>query len=107
MKIKYTVGTYIKEEKELEIEDTKNIFLQGNNPYDGLNTYLGIWTNEKYLLIITLISGRNIRYEYSTNKNIYTYADIKEYLENNKNVKIISRDEFKEQLQKITSILKI
>lgn len=107
MIIEYEISKFEKEKKQLSINDAKNIFLQGTNPYDGLNTYFGIWTTNNYLVIATLISGRNISYEYYSNKNVYTERDIKEYLEVNKNVKIISKKQFKEQLQRINTILEI
>ena len=105
MLIKYEKNEYKREQCQIEIEDTKNIFLKGINPYDGLSTYFGIWTNEKYIVIVTLISNGNISYEYSLNKNIYTESDIKKYMELNNNVEIISKEKFKNQLQKVISIV--
>ncbi len=107
MIINYETSKYVKEKCQMEIEDTKNIFLQGTNPYDGLNTYFGIWTTENSLIIATLISGRNVRYESYINRNLYTESDIREFLTNNNNVKIISKDIFKEQINNIKSILEI
>lgn len=51
MIIEYEVSKFIKEKGKFEIEDTKNVFLQGLNPYDGLPTYFGIWVNDKRLFI--------------------------------------------------------
>lgn len=107
MVIEYKTSKYVEENHKIEIEDTKNVFLHGKNLYDGLSTYFGIWTNKDYLVIVTLISGRTINYEYSVNKNISTECDIKKYLEFNNYVDVISKDVFKEQLKKVTSILKI
>lgn len=107
MVIEYETSTFVKETHQIEIKDTKNIFLKGTNPYDGLNTYFGVWTNKNYLVIATLISNHNISYEYSLDKNIYTSIDIKKYLENNKNVKIISKDEFRKQLHQTISLFEI
>ena len=107
MIIKYTTSKFINETKTIEIEDTKNIFLQGKNPYDNTNTYFGILENEQYLVIATIISNRSISYSYSTNKSVYTEADIKLYLHNNNNVTKISKDQFQEQLYKIKEIIKI
>lgn len=42
MVIEYETSKYIKEKQKIEINDTKNVFLQGTNPYDGLSTYFGI-----------------------------------------------------------------
>lgn len=107
MVIEYEKDKFLKENHQIEIEDTKNIFLQGRNPYDGRNTYFGIWENKNYLVIATLISGRTISYEYSLDKNIYTECYIKEYLKSNNNVDVISKDIFKEELKRIKAILEI
>lgn len=107
MIIEYETSKYIKEKAQIEIQDTKNVFLQGKNPYDCLNTYFGIWINNSYLVIATFISGRNIHYEYYLNKNGYTEGYIKKYLENNKDIKIISKNEFRKQLEKINTILEM
>ncbi len=107
MIINYVKNKFLKEEKLMEIENTKNVFLKGRNPYDGVSTYLGIWTNEKYLVIVTLISNRCISYEYSLDKRIYTELNIRKYLEDNDNVETISRDEFENQLKNIIEIFEI
>lgn len=107
MIIEYETSKFVKETKTIEIEDTKNVFLKGTNPYDGLSTYFGIWRNEEYLVIVTLISGRTISYEYSRSKSIFTEADIRKYLEHNKNVQMISKDAFIAELNKFKQIIKI
>lgn len=107
MLVEYEKNTYIKETKNIEIKDDKNVFLYGKNPYDGFSTYFGIWSNGDYLIVATLISGRTINYEYFLNKNISTECYIKKYLESNNYVDTISKDVFKEQLKKVTSILEI
>ena len=99
MVIEYQVSRYIEENKEIDIEDTKNVFLKGIDPYNGLNTYFGIWSNEECIVIATITSNRCISYEYSLDKSIYTENDIKKYLEKNNNVVAISKDTFVEQLQ--------
>ena len=40
--IEYEKNKFIKEKKDFELVDTKNIFLKGYNPYDGLKTFFGI-----------------------------------------------------------------
>lgn len=107
MVIEYEKDKFLKENHQIEIEDTKNVFLQGRNPYYRRNTYFGIWENKNYLVIATLISGRTISYEYSLDKNIYTECYIKEYLKSNNNVDVISKDIFKEELKQIKAILEI
>ncbi len=107
MLIEYETSKYVKEKAQIEITDTKNVFLQGKNPYDCLNTYFGIWIKRDGIAIVTITSWRNISYEYSLSKNIYTEQYIKKYLENNKNVKIISKEEFKKEIDHVRSILEI
>lgn len=36
MIIKYEITEYSSVTKEIDIPDTKNVFLKGTNPYDGL-----------------------------------------------------------------------
>ena len=107
MIIKYDKTEYSRVTHEIDIPDTKNVFLKGTNPYDGLSTYLGIWTNEKYLVVINMISNRNISYDYSLEKAGNTEMDIKKFLEHSKNVKIISRDEFQKKLNNFIEIVKM
>lgn len=107
MIIKYETSEYKTESMQIEIEDTKNVFLQGTNPYDGLPTYFGIWNNKGTLVIITIISWRTIKYQRWLNPDGYTECDIKEYLKNNRNVKTITKEEFKQQIQNIREILEI
>lgn len=107
MIIEYQMSKYVKEKKQLEIADTHNIFLSGKNPYDNLPTYFGIWTNKNTLVIVTIISWRTISYKRYLNTNLSTKSDVQEYLEHNKNVQIITRDEFREQIQNIKSIIEI
>lgn len=107
MILECTINKHVKEIKKIEITDTKNIFLKGTNPYDGLPTYFGIWINHNRLSIVTIISYRNISYEHWLNPNGYTESNIRSYLENNDNIEIITKDEFKQQLNHIKSILEI
>ena len=71
MLIEYETSKYVKEKAQIEIQDTKNVFLQGKNPYDGLNTYFGIWTKKDGIAIVNITSWRNISYEYSLSKYIH------------------------------------
>ena len=107
MLIKYETSKYIKEKAQIEITDTKNVFLKGTNPYDGLNTYLGIWNKEKGIAIVNITSWRNISYKYYLSKTLSTENDIIQYLQYNNNIKIISKGEFKKEIDHIMSILEI
>jgi len=107
MIIEYETSKYISEKHKIEIEDTQNVFLKGRNIFDNLPTYFGIWLHDGCLSIITIISYRTINYKYYLNPNLSTKCDIQEYLKNSKDVKIIEKSEFKEQIDNITTILKI
>ena len=102
MIIEYIESHYINKNHKIEIEDTKNVFLKGKSSYDEIDTYFGIWTNEKYLIIAS-INDRIIRYSYSLNKNSDTECDINNFLKCNSDIKKISREEFKMELDKIIS----
>ena len=107
MTITYKTTEYTEVMHELGIEDDKNIFLLGRNKCDGLNTYLGIWRNKNYLVIATLISGRNISYEYYSMHNISTDKDIEKFMQHTRDVKVIPKDEFETELKRVISILEI
>ena len=107
MIIEYEINTIKRELKKLEIKDPKNVFLKGKNIYDNLPTYFGIWLNDGCLSIVTIISYCTISYKSYLNPNLSTKCDIQEYLKNSKNVRVIEKSEFKEQINLITKILKI
>ena len=107
MIIEYEKYTMSKENGRIEIENTKNVFLKGNNPFDNLDTYFGIWTNNNGLSIITIISYHTITYKHYMNANLSTICDIQEYLKNNNDVKIIQKEQFEKQINHIRTIFKI
>ncbi len=107
MIIEYETDEYIKQVHKIEIEDTKNVFLCGKNSYYNMDSFFGIWVNDNTLSIVTIIGYRTINYKCYLNTNISTKADIQEYLRYSKEVRVISRDEFKEQIKQINEILKI
>ena len=107
MIIEYEKNKYVTEIKQLEITDSKNVFLKGKNMYDNLTTYFGIWEKNAGLSILTIIRYSIIRYKYYLSTNLSTVCDIQEYLRNSNNVEIINKDEFKEQINYIKSIFKI
>lgn len=105
--IKYEKNKFLREKCEIAIEDTKNVFLKGRNPFDNLPTYFGVWVNDGGLSIVTIISYRTIKYRHYLNTKLYTESDIEEYLRNNDNVEVISKDEFEKQINHIQSIFKM
>lgn len=107
MVIEYETSKYVREKKQLEILDTKNVFLRGKNPYDGLDTFFGVWVNKNTLTIVTIISWHTITYDCYLTTSVSTENAIREYLEHNGKVEIITRAEFKQQIQHIRSIIEI
>ena len=82
MIIEYETSKYVKEIHKIEIEDTKNVFLQGKNMWDNQDTFFGIWPNNNGLSIVTIISYRTIAYKHYLSTNLSTTNDIKEYFKN-------------------------
>ena len=107
MIIEYETCKCISEKQKIEIKDTQNVFLKGKNMYDNLPTYFGIWLNNGRLSIVTIISYRTISYKSYLNPSLSTKCDIQEYLKYSKDVQVIGKSEFKEQIKHITTILKI
>ena len=107
MIIEYEKNKYVTEIKQLEITDSKNVFLKGKNMYDNLPTYFGIWENNGGLSIVTIIRYCIISYKYYLSTNLSTVCDIQEYLKHNDSVVIIDRKEFEKQINHIKSIFEI
>lgn len=107
MIINYETCKCTTEEQQIEITDTKNVFLQGTNPFDGLDTFLGIWTNKNRLLVVTLTSHRNMSYKGYLNLNLPTEDEIRKFLKSSTNVKVITKDIFKKQINNIKSMVEI
>lgn len=104
MIIEYETSKYVTEKQQIEIEDNKNVFLKGRSDYSNMPTYFGIWSNGKYFISVTLSSG-NINYSYSSYES--TESDVRHYLYLNRNVEVISKNSFKQELEKATSLLKL
>lgn len=107
MIIEYEKCEYKTETKQIDIEDTKNVFLQGTNQYVGLPTYFGIWNNKNTLVIVTITSYRTINYQRYLSTSLHTECDIEKYLKNNNNVKTITKEEFKKEIENIRELLEI
>lgn len=107
MIIEYEISKYEKEKVQIEIKDTKNVFLKGTNPYDGLSTYFGIWTKEDGISIANITSWRNITYKHYLSKDLSTETEIQLYLQYNNNIEVITKNEFKKEIDHIRSILEI
>lgn len=83
------------------------MFLKGKNTLDNLPTYFGIWDNNGCLSIVTIISYRTITYKYYLNTKLPMESDIQNYLKFNDNIEVISKDEFKSQIEFIKEIMEI
>jgi len=102
-KISYTKSKFVTETKEIEIEDIKNVYLEGRN---GSNRacYLGIWINSQGLREVTITDG-NIHFSYSLSFTTGTGIAIKNFMENHNAVKTISKEAFFNKLNNIKAIL--
>lgn len=107
MIIEYKTGRFIKESDQIEIADTKNVFLRGKHPDHRYTTYFGIWIHEETIRIVTIMGWHIIDYKCYLSSNLPVKDDILEYLEHNTDIKIITKDEFKEQVQHIRKIIDI
>ncbi|MGN0993034.1 MAG: hypothetical protein ACI4PE_03855 [Bacilli bacterium] len=94
------------EKFELDIEDVKNCYLKGNDNFNNIPNYLGIWTDKVGLKVIEIRNQRMVGLEVSSNKSVYTYVDIERFLKNNNNVQVISKESFRKELNRIIDILK-
>lgn len=106
MTIQYKVNC-VKGMKQIEIEDTKNVFLKGTDFYYEHPTYFGVWNNKNTLVIVTIINWQTIKYKRLLNIDLSTDNDIIEYLKNNNNVTNITKAEFKEQMKYVQEVLEI
>lgn len=107
MIIEYEKNKHTTETFKFEIEDIKNVFLQGNNMWDNVNSYFGIWESNNRVTVVTITGYKTINYDYCFDTGFSTICYIKEYLGKNNNVKIISKEEFKEQIDHIRKRLEI
>ncbi len=101
MTIEYKTSKIIEETRQLEIEDEENVFLQGVKLGEDYTTWFGIWKNQKGRAIVTL-EPTNIRYYSFTEDHDVSKLYIEAYLEKNSNVKVITKEEFKDILDMTT-----
>lgn len=107
MFIKYKVRKSTEYLTEREIPDIKNVFLKGTSPFSADTTYFALWEKEDYLVTVSMLLEGFINYQYFTDKSIDTTSLIKKFLKENHNVKVISKQTFKEQLDKFNIITKM
>lgn len=107
MVIEYKPSKVIKMNNKLEITDTKNVFLKGKNPDNWFDTFFGIWPNDRGLVVITIIGWHTIKCKCYLDSNVSTNGDIQMYLENNKDVEIIPKEDFKFQIENMRSVMEI
>ncbi len=103
IKVNKEVKTY--ECVEIEVEDTKNCFFKGNDVYRNLTEYLGIWIDNHGLKTVSILNNSAITVDCSLNVNNNTIIDIEYFLKNHKSVQIISKEEFRSQLNRLIGIL--
>ncbi len=104
---KITISKEIKQEEiiSLEIEDTRNCYLKGNDNLNGITNYLGIWTDKQGIKVVKIMNQITIAIECYKNKSVYTTTDIERFMKNNIRVKVISESEFRTELDRLINIL--
>lgn len=107
MQINYEKTRTVKEQNYIEIEDVKKCFLQGQNQYNGMTEYLGVYASKKYEVVIEIQNRENktISLNYGDKNEFYDGYIIK-FLEKHKNVKEITRKAFRSELDYILEILR-
>ena len=104
-KIYYTKYRFIQEKYEFKVKDVHNCFLEGQNE-KNIAEFLGIYTTQKYLLVVEIQEQTNIIMQHYENKSVYTNMDIKDFLRKHNKVKEITENLFKKKLDNILEVLK-
>ena len=95
-----------KEKFELDIEDVNNCYLKGYDDYNNIPNYLGIWTDKLGIKAIKMRNERMLWIDVFSDESVYTRADIENFMKNNNNVQIISKESFRKEVDRIIVILK-
>lgn len=104
--VKYYEVECVRKEYEMKIDDPHYSFLEGQNKDYNIIEYLGVWTKDNALKICEITYQDTIRIKSYVCKGIYTECIFKHFLEMHNNVKKISEDKFKEELNKMLEKLK-
>ena len=105
MIIKYKVEKWMIQEKQIEIKDPMNVFLKGENYLE--KSYFGIWNDKNRIFIISILNGDTIKYYSYSNMDFDVSEYLSQYLRNCEKVEIITKNEFKQQIQNIIKIIDI
>lgn len=103
-KLSYEKPRVVMEQCEFEIEDDKNVFLEGYCE-DGQPCYFGVWQSNKGLRIVTITNHNDIKVQYSLYKSGYVNVDIKKFLSSHNNVNYISKEILFKEINDIKSLL--
>ena len=116
MIIEYKTGYYtnkhennktVLETKKIQIKNLRKVFLQGTKRYVPINTYFGLWTNKYNMLTLVVINSGHIFHTTFAKSNKLVKKFIKEFLKINRFTKVISKEEFKKEIDHVRSILEI
>ena len=100
--VKYEVIKMVTEEKEINIEDTHNCFLCGTEESYGQNVYLGIYSGADDRLHTVVINRGCITLNDSMgNHSVYTESYIRDFCKRNRNIHIIKREVFENELKQV------
>lgn len=98
--IKYEKIKMVTEENVINIEDTHDCFLCGKEETYGRETYLGIYVGTDDRLHAVVVNGGCITLNDSMgNHNIYTDSYIRDFCKKNRNVHMIERVTFENELR--------
>lgn len=104
--IKYKKMEIIDKEYEIQMKDLHHCFLQGKDEDYNTTEYFGIWTTDKELKICEIKNQDTIKIKTFKNKNIYTYNDIRKFLENHNRVMPINKETFMNELTRMLDKIK-
>lgn len=90
----------------LEIPNPKHCFLKGKNIYNDKYEYLGIFLNNDETGIYLEIDDNRLHYNKFLCERFLT-MDLKQFVEDKKDVEIIQQSEFEEKINKILKEIKI
>lgn len=99
--IKYKKYEFVNKEYEIKVNNLHYCFFEGGQDDTNITDYFGIWTTDTELKICEIISQDTIKIKNYRSKGIYTYCDIKRFLEKHYRIQQISEETFKKELNKV------
>ncbi len=84
--IKTYKNVVTKEAIELNVEDTKNCYLRGNDTFNNMLNFLGIWSDKDGLKVVEITNQNIVKFDICKNESIYTSVDIEKFIQHNNNI---------------------